>query len=105
VRKKKKKLSKKAKRANSERYFKLLETPEWKERRREILERDNYTCQKCGQQGNGKHDPHCKLDPPTGALNPLHVHHIRYNGLPWEAADEDMITLCRNCHMEEHGRI
>lgn len=29
-------------------YSDLLNTTEWKERRHEILERDNYTCQRCG---------------------------------------------------------
>lgn len=31
-----------------ESYNELLEKPEWKQKREEILERDNHTCQRCG---------------------------------------------------------
>lgn len=55
----------------------------WLNRRWEILERDNYECQRCHN------------DDLT-----LHVHHLRYvkNHEPWEYQDEDLITLCESCH-------
>lgn len=33
----------------------------------------------------------------------LSVHHIKYNGDPWEAPNESLITLCDNCHKREHN--
>jgi len=55
--------------------------------RKLVLERDNYTCQKCGVTDKE-----------------LHCHH--YEGIevnPIESADMDMcITLCKDCHNEVH---
>jgi 5-methylcytosine-specific restriction endonuclease McrA len=44
-----------------------------------IRERDNYTCQECGQYGN-------------------QIHHIDYNKKNCELTN--LITLCRSCHMK-----
>ena len=58
-----------------------------KEKKQQVLERDNYTCQ-C---------PDCK-----GKSSKLDVHHIDYdkknNNL------ENLITLCRNCHSKTSGK-
>lgn len=60
----------------------------YKEFRRAVLLRDNYTCQKCGSKKR------C-----------LHVHHIEsFSEHPDLRLDSSNgITLCFNCHMEEHG--
>ncbi len=54
--------------------------------RKLVLERDNWTCQKCGE------------------TDTLHCHH--YEGVeinPIESADMDnCITLCKKCHNESH---
>ena len=49
-------------------YSELLRDPRWQKRKTEIMQRDNFTCQKCG----------CK----TKTLN---VHHLHYlpNRNPW----------------------
>lgn len=65
----------------------------WKIKREQILVRDNYTCRSCGrtkEQG-------AKLD----------VHHLRYfrNAKVHDYPDFMLITLCKRCHMEEHGEI
>jgi hypothetical protein len=45
------------------------------------MERDNFCCQLCGDENSE-----------------LHVHHKKYNGNPWDAADDDLITYCHVCH-------
>jgi hypothetical protein len=57
--------------------------------RQMVLERDNWTCQKCGR---------------TTEEVELHCHHIfPLNESPIESADvENCITLCKNCHKEAH---
>ncbi|KKK90226.1 hypothetical protein LCGC14_2725240 [marine sediment metagenome] len=53
-----------------------------------IFERDNFTCQKCGNQGDKNND--------------LNAHHIipLYKGGPHKV--ENIITLCVDCHRKEH---
>lgn len=56
--------------------------------RRKCFERDNYTCQCCGDNKGGN----------------LNVHHL--NGYNWDlknrATQENGITLCEECHKEFH---
>ncbi len=68
-------------------YKDKLKTKEWQDRRREILVRDNFTCQKCGHRSRSNH-----------------VHHLVYivGVLPWNHTDEYLITLCSDCHKSEH---
>lgn len=62
-------------------------TREYKEWKRAVLERDNFTCQKCGATGAG-----------------LAAHHNKsFKDNPELRIDLDNgITLCRNCHYEIH---
>lgn len=62
-------------------YSEKLQHPLWQRRRMTILNRDNYTCQKC-----------------KDTETQLHVHHKKYSGEPWEAPDHDLETLCKDCH-------
>ena len=55
--------------------------PRWQRRRMEILNRDDFTCVACKAKDK-----------------PLHVHHKRYSGELWESPDEDLQTLCEDCH-------
>lgn len=70
-------------------YSEQLKDPRWQMRKTEILNRDEYTCQLCGNK-----------------KNTLHVHHKRYikNRLPWEYGDNDLITLCEKCHQNIHTK-
>lgn len=43
-------------------YFDFLSDPRWQQKKTEILQRDNFTCQHCGRQDRT-----------------LHVHHLLYN--------------------------
>lgn len=69
-------------------YSEQIKSPKWQKRRLEILNRDNFTCQICG----------C-------TERTLHVHHTIY--IPgrkvWEYKDNQLITLCEDCHQKEHG--
>ena len=67
-------------------YSEKLKDPRWQKKRLEILERDDWRCQKC-------------LDGNTT----LHVHHRKYlpNSDPWDYPDHLLITLCENCHADE----
>jgi len=65
-------------------YSEKLKDPRWQKRRLEILNRDNFTCQVCGD-----------------TKNTLHVHHKKYFKEPWDAANWALITLCSSCHSRE----
>lgn len=71
---------------------KLYRTSQWESFRERILQRDNYTCCRCGRSS-----PEVKLQ----------VHHLHYYPpkKPWEYLDIDLITLCSGCHAQEHGKI
>lgn len=60
----------------------------WKEIRKQILERDRYTCQKCYNDGNDVHHiiPFRKF-----TISEKHLSNDPRN----------LITLCRSCHLSE----
>lgn len=71
----------------------------WERKRVEILERDHYECQRClGKFGFVKHVKITKANT---------VHHIvELKDAPdLMLNDDNLISLCRNCHDEVHGRI
>jgi ssDNA-binding Zn-finger/Zn-ribbon topoisomerase 1 len=67
--------------------MKLNVPPNWKAIRKQILERDNYTCQSCK----------------TRPKSP-HVHHIipRRNG--GNDTSDNLITKCLSCHIIEEAK-
>jgi 5-methylcytosine-specific restriction endonuclease McrA len=64
-------------------YYQKLLDPRWQKKRLEILSRDDFQCQQCGD-----------------SKATLHVHHGYYErGLdPWEYDDDTLHTLCETCH-------
>jgi hypothetical protein len=70
-------------------YKQQLADSRWLKKKNEILERDNYTCQHCGRTSN------------------LNVHHLNYEKgkLAWEYPNEKLITLCVDCHENEHNIV
>lgn len=77
-------------------YGELLFRSEWKEKRQQILKRDQYTCQFCGCQDKSI----------------LQVHHRQYHfidrldrfKMPWEYPDSCLITICKRCHDRGHNQ-
>ena len=62
-----------------------LESKKWKDKRKQVLKRDNYKCTSCGASGV-----------------PLSVHHTSgYNLIPNEPID-CLKALCESCHTLEH---
>ena len=75
-------------------YNGLLFTKEWKEKRQEILQRDQNACRVCGTKEE------------------LQVHHRQYHfslilrqfRKPWEYPNKLLITLCKKCHQKGHTK-
>lgn len=69
-------------------YQEQLLTPEWKELRDHILERDGHECQTCMNKEN------------------LQVHHKKYffDVPAWYYPDNYLITLCNECHARLHEK-
>ena len=63
-----------------------LASPEWDTKRKQVLERDLYACQGCGNTGI-----------------PLEVHHITYTNYGSESLS-DLVTVCRPCHQSIHDK-
>ncbi len=61
-------------------YDEYLQSPEWREKRLQVLERDGHTCQVCCISGRD-----------------VEVHHLTYRSLGDEPL-EDLITVCKACH-------
>src|SRR5947199_7123461 len=64
-------------------YQEYLQTPEWQETRKAALKRAGGHCQLCSGKGT------------------LNVHHNNYDNLGCEQ-EEDVITLCADCHSLFH---
>ncbi len=79
-----------ARTADRNAYAAKFKDPRWQRKRLEILERDNWTCQKCGATDQT-----------------LNVHHKFYSfgQDPWQYPDWCLVTLCEECHeIEDEAR-
>jgi hypothetical protein len=67
-------------------YSALLQRPEWKRKRMEIMERDGFVCTQCKAPGTPE--------------NYLQVDHKLYmpGSLPWEISNSYLQTVCVKCH-------
>lgn len=68
-------------------YAQELLDPRWQKLRLFVLNRDNWTCQKCGETSKT-----------------LHVHHKIYmmGYSPWDYDHVFLISYCSDCHHDEH---
>lgn len=73
-----------------EQYRKKLLDPRWQKMRLQVYERDGFKCRSCGNEEDT-----------------LHAHHTyyRYGAEPWDYPAASIITVCADCHLEEHERI
>jgi 5-methylcytosine-specific restriction endonuclease McrA len=67
-------------------YAEKLKDPRWQKKRLEVLSRDEWTCQHCGDTDKT-----------------LHVHHrsYTYGKDPWDYKDANFVCLCESCHQTE----
>lgn len=68
-------------------YSDLLKDPRWQKKRLEIMQRDKFMCQECGD-----------------TESTLNVHHLSYhpNMNPWDYDNKELQTLCNDCHSSLH---
>lgn len=67
-------------------YREYVNTNWWRRLSEQILARDLYACQDCGE-------------PATV------VHHLEYPKVLGDEDPDDLISLCRKCHAERHGKL
>jgi 5-methylcytosine-specific restriction endonuclease McrA len=97
-------------------YGEQLSSQEWQRKRLSIIEIDKWKCQRCQQYGgiSAKDDEknwivkinnEIKLMP--HARRRLHVHHTYYTigANAWEYDNSALITLCSECHTNEHETV
>jgi 5-methylcytosine-specific restriction endonuclease McrA len=61
-----------------------LEEESYRELRKQVLRRDGWRCQLCGSMTN------------------LEVHHKQFRSHSGNDQEENLITLCFNCHFSTH---
>ncbi|HEY5745010.1 MAG TPA: hypothetical protein VIU12_02945 [Chryseolinea sp.] len=62
--------------------------PRWQRRRLEIMQRDGFACNDCGEEKK--------------TLNVHHRYYVKGRKL-WEYPDFSLVTLCRECHQFQHS--
>jgi hypothetical protein len=77
-------------------YAEKLLDPRWKEKRQEILTRDEFRCLDCGREPRPKED--------NDEVVVLQVHHCKYiyGRDPWDYDNDTLRTLCSECHDVRH---
>lgn len=65
----------------------------WEEIRLRIYRRDNFTCQDCGIKCESKRDA-------VFSGNVIQCHHIEKYSIAQNNSDENLVTLCLDCHSE-----
>lgn len=66
---------------------KLYEDPRWRNKRSEVLERDNHKCQICGRIAQEVH----------------HIKYINSYNAPWNIENDYLVSLCKECHSNFNG--
>ncbi len=61
--------------------------PGWQKKRLEVMERDKFSCARCGDN--------------ESTLNVHHSHYTKGTKI-WEYSNRDLLTMCESCHKEVH---
>jgi 5-methylcytosine-specific restriction endonuclease McrA len=61
-----------------------LDAGSYRELRKQVLERDSWRCQLCG------------------SMQHLQVHHFKYRSQSGSDEEQNLITLCAQCHEQAH---
>jgi 5-methylcytosine-specific restriction endonuclease McrA len=61
-----------------------LDATSYRELHRQVLQRDDWRCQNCGSMQN------------------LQVHHLRFRSQSGSDVEQNLITLCAECHRRAH---
>ncbi len=72
-------------------YSEKLLDPRWQQMRLRVYERDGFACRCCGSKEKT-----------------LHAHHVQYHPHaegPWDYDQDTIITLCADCHSDEHSDL
>lgn len=71
---------------------KSYRSEQWYVIRERVITRDGFCCARCGKPSNEVE---------------LQVHHLHYikGRKAWEYPDQELITMCKGCHAQEHGHI
>lgn len=64
---------------------------DWNSRRRDVYERDEYTCQNCGRKGGHRGNAE------------LHAHHVVPKSKGGTHDLSNLQTVCKQCHKAIHG--
>jgi len=70
-------------------YSEKLLDPRWQQMRLRVYERDGFACRCCGST--------------TKTLHAHHSHYHPYSEGPWDYDSETIITLCADCHSDQHA--
>jgi hypothetical protein len=68
-------------------YSQQLSKPEWKAKRKQIYNRDSYSCVDCRKRGV--------------TINCHHNHYVT-GKMPWDYPDYALETVCNDCHQKRH---
>jgi 5-methylcytosine-specific restriction endonuclease McrA len=63
-----------------------LDSMSYRELHRQVLERDGWRCQNCGSKHN------------------LQVHHLKFRSQSGGDEEQNLITVCADCHARIHRR-
>jgi hypothetical protein len=71
-------------------FFELYRHPKWQEKRLEIMNDANFTCERCGSKEKT-----------------LNVHHRYYEKgkKPWQYPNESLDCLCEDCHKDTQNEL
>ena len=75
---------------HSQTYVRYMKSDQWRKKRLERLQLDDFTCCMCGR-------------PAASCKHGLQVHHISYKNLTNEDVYSDLVSLCPRCHILIHN--